>query len=161
MNLIEVLLTTPNPDRARAKISDFGLARTGFEGMLHGTFCGTPHYFAPEMITSHQHGSKKGEYGKEVDAWAAGVILYILLSGIPPYIFISFYKFTNLTISNMNLNLCMQVINYLILLQDFLMMGYTRKSRAALMISQTQNGLEFLRTQNNLLPSIYIKYIIS
>jgi hypothetical protein len=82
-----VLLTCSTPERCRAKISDFGLARTGFEGHLQGTFCGTPHYFAPEMITSHQNGSKKGEYGKEVDAWAAGVILYILLSGIPPYEF--------------------------------------------------------------------------
>ena len=53
--------------------------------MVHGTFCGTPHYFAPEMITSHTNGQKKGEYGKEVDCWAAGVILYILLSGIPPF----------------------------------------------------------------------------
>ena len=90
-----VLLTSHRPDDVRAKISDFGLAKTGFEGNLHGTFCGTPHYFAPEMITSHQNGSKKGEYGKEVDAWAAGVILYILLSGIPPYDF-NFYVQKNI-----------------------------------------------------------------
>lgn len=42
------------------------------------TFCGTPSYISPEMI------SKKG-YGKSVDVWALGVMLYKLLCGNFPF----------------------------------------------------------------------------
>jgi len=82
-----VLLSNKNDD-AKAKIADFGLARilppTTPEGAaLFKTFCGTPHYFAPELIKC-QRGIVTG-YGKEVDLWSAGVILYILLSTTPPF----------------------------------------------------------------------------
>jgi calcium/calmodulin-dependent protein kinase I len=52
------------------KISDFGLARF-ISGELATTACGTPGYVAPEILEG------KG-YGKEVDYWSIGVILYIL-----------------------------------------------------------------------------------
>jgi len=67
--------------KSPVKITDFGLAkyRTGTAGRdLMNTACGTPGYVAPEILKSEP-------YGKEVDLWSVGVILYILLCGFPPF----------------------------------------------------------------------------
>eukprot|EP01024_Parvocaulis_polyphysoides_P036001 TRINITY_DN32047_c0_g2_i1.p2 TRINITY_DN32047_c0_g2~~TRINITY_DN32047_c0_g2_i1.p2 ORF type:complete len:180 (+),score=25.28 TRINITY_DN32047_c0_g2_i1:94-633(+) len=45
------------------------------------TICGTPQYVAPEIIM----GTKELEYGTGVDMWSAGVVLFILLGGYPPF----------------------------------------------------------------------------
>ena len=58
------------------KIADFGLAMKVTSPIF--TICGTPTYVAPEIL------SEEG-YGLEVDVWAAGVILYIMLCGFPPF----------------------------------------------------------------------------
>ncbi|KAF2074480.1 hypothetical protein CYY_004225 [Polysphondylium violaceum] len=63
------------------KISDFGLSRALDEGTFMKTMCGTPQYVAPEVLTK---GEREG-YGKSVDLWSIGVILYILLCGFPPF----------------------------------------------------------------------------
>jgi len=55
---------------AFVKIADFGLARF-IQGELATTACGTPGFVAPEIILGTG-------YGKEVDYWSVGVILYIL-----------------------------------------------------------------------------------
>ena len=60
------------------KISDFGLARFLPNETMAVTACGTPGYVAPEILAG-------AGYGREVDYWSIGIVLYILLSGFPPF----------------------------------------------------------------------------
>ncbi|RXN18546.1 calcium calmodulin-dependent kinase type II delta 2 chain isoform X4 [Labeo rohita] len=64
---------------AAVKLADFGLAIEvqGDQQAWFG-FAGTPGYLSPEVL-------RKDPYGKPVDMWACGVILYILLVGYPPF----------------------------------------------------------------------------
>eukprot|EP00956_Cyclotella_meneghiniana_P045012 scaffold349550_cov70-Cyclotella_meneghiniana.AAC.1 len=66
------------------KLTDFGVAKNmTAEGLK--TFCGTPQYFAPEVLKRRNTVKGDGRYGKEIDCWSIGVILFILLSGSPPF----------------------------------------------------------------------------
>jgi len=77
----ENLIYQNSTEEALLKITDFGLAKyrsTDTAHALLNTACGTPGYVAPEVLEGKQ-------YGKEVDLWSLGVILYILLCGFPPF----------------------------------------------------------------------------
>ncbi len=52
-------------------VTDFGLAKLIDDETVLKTACGTPNYVAPEILM--QRG-----YGKQVDVWSLGIILYIL-----------------------------------------------------------------------------------
>ena len=78
-----ILLVSQDSD-CEIKITDFGLAkRTNQEGLK--TFCGTPQYFAPEVLKRRGTVTGSGRYGMSADMWSLGVVLYILLSGQVAY----------------------------------------------------------------------------
>lgn len=65
------------------KLTDFGLAKQDSDGRLQ-TFCGTPQYFAPEVLRRAHTIHGRGRYGKPADLWSLGVVLYVLLTGCTP-----------------------------------------------------------------------------
>jgi phosphorylase kinase gamma subunit len=67
------------------KISDFGMAALVPEGRLLTELCGTPGYMAPEALKCSMNLDEVKGYGKEIDLWACGVIMYTLLVGCPPF----------------------------------------------------------------------------
>ncbi|XP_061880384.1 calcium/calmodulin-dependent protein kinase type II subunit beta-like isoform X3 [Entelurus aequoreus] len=75
----ENLLLASKCKNAAVKLADFGLAiEVQGEQQAWFGFAGTPGYLSPEVL-------RKESYGKPVDIWACGVILYILLVGYPPF----------------------------------------------------------------------------
>uniref|UniRef100_A0A8C5A1Q1 calcium/calmodulin-dependent protein kinase n=1 Tax=Gadus morhua TaxID=8049 RepID=A0A8C5A1Q1_GADMO len=75
----ENLLLASKSKGAAVKLADFGLAiEVEGEQQAWFGFAGTPGYLSPEVL-------RKDPYGKAVDLWACGVILYILLVGYPPF----------------------------------------------------------------------------
>lgn len=73
----ENLLLSSKDDDHTVKLADFGFA-VKCDGANILTQCGTPGYIAPEIL-------RKRPYGKTVDMWSFGVILFILLGGYPPF----------------------------------------------------------------------------
>lgn len=80
LKLENLLLSTPGNITEGVKIVDFGLAKKAAEGAMN-TICGTPMYVAPEVVNCNAGFM----YHETVDLWSAGVILFILLSGYPPF----------------------------------------------------------------------------
>ncbi|KAK9270981.1 hypothetical protein L1049_026569 [Liquidambar formosana] len=73
----ENFLFVSKDENAQLKATDFGLSVFIEEGKMYRDLVGSAYYVAPEVLNRN--------YGKEMDVWSAGVILYILLSGYPPF----------------------------------------------------------------------------
>ncbi|XP_075486656.1 calcium-dependent protein kinase 26 isoform X1 [Primulina tabacum] len=73
----ENFLLVNKDDDFSLKAIDFGLSVFFKPGQIFTDVVGSPYYVAPEVLLKH--------YGPEADVWTAGVILYILLSGVPPF----------------------------------------------------------------------------
>lgn len=73
----ENILLVDDSDTSPIKLADFGLALEFSPGQKFSGMAGSAYYIAPEVL--------QGEYSEEIDVWSAGVILYVLLSGVPPF----------------------------------------------------------------------------
>eukprot|EP00252_Welwitschia_mirabilis_P021502 TRINITY_DN5531_c0_g2_i1.p1 TRINITY_DN5531_c0_g2~~TRINITY_DN5531_c0_g2_i1.p1 ORF type:complete len:523 (+),score=108.20 TRINITY_DN5531_c0_g2_i1:520-2088(+) len=73
----ENFLFANKKENSALKAIDFGLSVFFTPGERFSEIVGSPYYMAPEVL--------KRNYGPEIDVWSAGVILYILLCGVPPF----------------------------------------------------------------------------
>ncbi|MQL86846.1 hypothetical protein Taro_019381, partial [Colocasia esculenta] len=73
----ENFLFVDQTESSPLKTIDFGLSIFFKPGEMFTDVVGSPYYVAPEVLKKY--------YGPEVDVWSAGVIIYILLSGVPPF----------------------------------------------------------------------------
>ncbi|CAL5066972.1 unnamed protein product [Urochloa decumbens] len=73
----ENFLFVNQKEDAPLKAIDFGLSMFFKPGEIFSDVVGSPYYVAPEVLMK--------DYGCKVDVWSAGVIIYILLSGVPPF----------------------------------------------------------------------------
>ncbi|CAH9063514.1 unnamed protein product [Cuscuta europaea] len=73
----ENFLFVSDEEDSPLKTIDFGLSTFFKPGEIFDDVVGSPYYVAPEVLGKH--------YGQECDIWSAGVIVYILLSGVPPF----------------------------------------------------------------------------
>lgn len=79
-----ILLVNKHSD-VDIKLTDFGLAKKVDESGKMKTFCGTPQYFAPEVLQRRNTMKGAGTYSLAADMWSLGVILFVLLEGNYPF----------------------------------------------------------------------------
>ncbi len=80
----ENLLLASGDKDARVKVIDFGTSRVFDAGKKMTSKIGTPLYIAPEVLNN--------SYTEKCDVWSCGVILYVLLSGVQPFVGSSIFE---------------------------------------------------------------------
>ena len=65
-------------DKGYLRLADFGMAKKLKDDEKAMSFCGTPEYLAPEIITMEGHD-------KNADWWSFGILLFEMLCGLPPF----------------------------------------------------------------------------
>ncbi|CAI5715779.1 unnamed protein product [Hyaloperonospora brassicae] len=74
-----VLLCASEDGVLTVKLADFGLSEELQHGSRHlQTMCGTPQYLSPELVSGRRHGAP-------ADIWGAGILAYMMLSGLVPF----------------------------------------------------------------------------
>ncbi|KAH7291022.1 hypothetical protein KP509_30G073600 [Ceratopteris richardii] len=73
----ENILLVDDSEQPTIKLADFGLALEFSPGQKFCGVAGSAYYMAPEVLD--------GEYSVEIDMWSSGVLMYVLLSGVPPF----------------------------------------------------------------------------
>lgn len=61
------------------KMADFGMAQIAPGEKVLDTFCGSPHYGAPEVVSGIRYD------GRRSDVWSLGVVFYALVTGMLPF----------------------------------------------------------------------------
>ncbi len=81
----ENLMFITTDEHSELKLVDFGISRYVDKNELCKTMTGTPYYVAPEIVQLTDNDGKSKGYSKQIDIWAAGVVMYIILCGCPPF----------------------------------------------------------------------------
>jgi len=84
LKLENILLASAHSD-VDVKLTDFGLARQLEDGDRMKTYCGTPQYFAPEVLQRKNTVYGSGTYSLAADMWSLGVVAFVLLEGSYPF----------------------------------------------------------------------------
>jgi len=80
MPTVENLTPLSQDHEGHIRLTDFGLSKEGISSSSSGanSFCGTPEYLAPEILSRQGHG-------RAVDWWSLGALLYEMLTSLPPF----------------------------------------------------------------------------
>lgn len=85
LKLENFIFEDKKPD-SHLKLIDFGLSHTAKNGIHRmKSVVGTPYYIAPEVLKSDSNSANGPTYTEKCDIWSLGVLLYMLLSGSPPF----------------------------------------------------------------------------